>query len=249
LRSLIDNQQDKNSPNYHRWVTPEEFGARFGPADSDIAAVTNWLTASGFEVTQVSRGRTVIEFSGTAGLVKQVFRTAIHKFVFEGEEHWANVNDPAIPTALAPVVTGVNSLHNFEKKAQNKFLGTYSQESKQLSSPAPNFTFNGGCTPPIGNCYALVPYDFATIYDLLPLWNAATPINGTGQTIAIVGRTAIDQTDSPTFWNLFGLDGGCSQPTLVITPNGPMPDINGDELEADIDIQWSGAAADATIAS
>jgi hypothetical protein len=243
LRSLIDNQQDKNSPNYHRWVTPEEFGTRFGASDYDIAAVTNWLIASGFEVSQVSQGRTAIEFSGTAGLVKQAFGTAIHKFVVKGEEHWANVNDPSIPSALAPVVAGLDSLHNFQKKAQNKFIGTYSEKSKQLTSPQPDFTFPGGCTQS-GNCYALVPYDFATIYDLLPLWNATPKINGTGQTIAIVGRTGIDPTDPPTFWNLFGLDGvHAPQPTLVITPNGPMPDINGDEAEADIDIQWSGAAA------
>ncbi len=245
LHSLLDDQQDKNSSSYHQWLTPEEFGARFGPADPDIAAVTNWLTASGFEVTQVSNGRTVIEFSGTAGLVKQAFGTAIHKFVVKGEEHWANLNDPSIPTALAPVVAGVDSLHNFLKKAQNKFVGTYSEKSKQLTSPQPEFTFNGGCTPDANNCFAVAPYDFATIYDLLPLWNASpTPINGTGQTIAIVGRTDIDPTDATTFWSLFGLDGvHAPQPTLVITPNGPNPGVNSDESEADIDVQWSGAAA------
>src|SRR5882724_1587131 len=110
LRALIDDQQDKNSPSYHQWLTPEEFGARFGPADSDVTAVINWLTASGFEVTQVSKGRTVIEFSGTAGLVKQAFGTAIHRFAVKGEEHWANVSDPYIPTALAPIVAGLDSL-------------------------------------------------------------------------------------------------------------------------------------------
>jgi hypothetical protein len=148
-------------------------------------------------VTQVSKGRTVIEFSGTAGLVRQAFGTAIHRFAVKGEEHWANVSDPYIPTALAPIVAGLDSLHNFEKKAQNKFLGTYSEKSKQLTSPVPNFTFNGGCTPPIGNCYALVPYDFATIYDLLPLWNAATPINGTGQ-ISSAARLSIPRTLQPS---------------------------------------------------
>lgn len=243
LRSFIDNQQDKNSRSYHQWMTPDEFGARFGPSDYDVNAVTNWLVANGFEVTQVSKGRTVVEFSGTAGLVKQAFGTAIHRFVVKGEEHWANVNDPSIPSALVPVVSGLNSLHSFKKKAQNTFVGTYSAKSKRLTSPQPDFTFNGGCTNN-GNCYGVVPYDFATIYDLLPLWNATPKINGTGQTIAIVGRTAIDPTDPPTFWNLFGLDGvHAPQPALVITPNGPMPDINGDEAEADIDIQWSGAAA------
>ncbi|MBZ5547645.1 MAG: Ig-like domain repeat protein [Acidobacteriia bacterium] len=245
LRRLIEYQQYKKSPDYHRWLTPEQFGARFGPADSDIAAVTNWLQASGFQVAQVSKGRTVIEFSGTAGLVKQAFGAAIHSFVVNGEQHWANVSDPSIPAALAPVVAGVNSLHNFLKKPQNRFLGTYSQKSKRVSSPAPGFTFLGGCVVDLtGNCYALVPYDFATIYNLLPLWNAPTPINGTGQTIAIVGRTDINPADASTFWTLFGLDGvNAPQPTLTITYNGSNPGVNGDESEADIDTQWSGAAA------
>jgi len=246
LRGLIENQQNKNSSSYHQWLTPAQFGAQFGPADSDIAAVSNWLTASGFQITQVSNGRTVIEFNGTAGQVKQAFGTAIHKYVVKGEPHWANAADPSIPTALTPVVAGFDSLHNFLKQAQNIHVGKYSQETKQVDAAGPNFTF-AGCG---ASCYGLVPYDFATIYDVLPLWSAATPINGTGQTIAIVGRTDINPADATTFWSLSGLDGThAPQPTLTITTNGPDPGFTGDEAEADIDTQWSGAVAPgATIA-
>ena len=245
LRRLIENQQYKKSSSYHQWLTPEEFGARFGPADSDIAAVTNWLQQSGFQIAQVSKGRTVIEFSGTAGQVKQAFGTAIHQFDVKGEQHWANVSDPSIPTALARVVVGLDSLHNFLKKAHNSYVGTYSEKTKQLTSPAPGFTTTTLCPPRESICYAVSPYDFATIYNLLPLWNATpTPINGTGETIAIVGRTDINPADATTFWSLFGLDGThAPQPTLVITTNGPDPGFTGDESEADIDTQWSGAAA------
>ncbi|MBZ5656925.1 MAG: Ig-like domain repeat protein [Acidobacteriia bacterium] len=245
LRRLIENQQYKKSPDYHRWLTPEQFGARFGPADSDIAAVTNWLQASGFQVAQVSKGRTVIEFSGTAGLVKQAFGTAIHKFVVKGEEHWANVSNPSIPTALAPVVAGVNSLHNFLKKPQNRFAGTFSKDRKtgQVKPVNPQFTFPGGCFPVGQDCNAVGPYDFATIYDVLPLWNAGT--NGTGQTIAIVGRTNVNPQDATDFWNLFGLTVPANKVNIIL--NGPDPGINGDEGEADIDIQWSGAVAPGAI--
>ena len=243
MRRLIENQQYKKSSSYHQWLTPVEFGAQFGPAESDIAAVTNWLQASGFQVSPVSNGRTVIEFSGTAGQVKQAFGTAIHKYVVKGEEHWANVSNPSIPTALAPVIAGVNSLNGFPRKAQNIYVGTYSEKTKQLTSPNPEFTL--ACGP--GNadtCYALGPYDFATIYDVLPLWTAAPPINGTGQTIAIVGDSDINKDDAPAFWSLFGLDGvHAPQPTLNIIYNGPNPGFNGDESEADIDTQWSGAVA------
>ena len=84
LRKLLDQQQFKASPSYHMWLTPEQFGEQFGPADADIQAVTDWLTSQGFEVSRVAAGRTVIEFSGTAGAVRQAFHTEIHKFAVEG---------------------------------------------------------------------------------------------------------------------------------------------------------------------
>src|SRR5215470_4981819 len=203
LRSLIENQQNKASSSYHKWLTPEEFGQRFGISDSDLAAVTSWLQVSGFTVNRISKGRTVIEFDGTAGLVKQAFGTSIHKYVINGEEHWANSTNPSIPRALAPVMVGVNSLHDFRKKAQNVYLGRYSAKTKQLQRSFPSFTFSPDGT----TFYGLGPYDFATIYNLLPLWTASPAIDGTDVRIAIVGRTDIDPTDADDFWNMFGLDG------------------------------------------
>src|SRR5215472_656675 len=234
LRKLLDDQQDKNSTNYHKWMTPEQFGAQFGPTDADIQTITSWLRSHGFQVG-TTKGRTVLEFSGSASQVQQAFHTTIHKYLVNGEQHWANASDPSIPKALAPAVVGIDSLHDFPRKATNTFVGTYSEETKQLNSALPNYTISG-CGQ---SCYAVVPYDFAAIYDVLPLWNAG--INGTGQTIAIVGRTNINQADPITFWSLFGLS--VPQNKLTVTLNGPDPGINGDEGEADIDIQWSGAVA------
>ena len=103
LRRLIENQQYKKSSSYRQWLTPQQFGAQFGPADSDLAAVVSWLTASGFEVTQISNGRNIIEFNGTAGQVKQAFGTALHKYVVNGEEHLANSTNPSIQIGRAHV--------------------------------------------------------------------------------------------------------------------------------------------------
>ena len=235
FEQLLDDLQNKNSPNYHQWLTPEQFGQQFGPTDTDLQTITLWLQSHGFQVGS-TKGRTVLEFSGSASQVQEAFHTTIHKYLVNGEQHWANAGDPSIPTALTPAVAGVASLNNFEKKAMNRFVGTYSEKTRALVPAEPNFTF-GGC--PGGDCYAIVPYDFAAIYDVAPLWTNG--INGTGQTIAIVGRTNINPNDATTFWQLFGLTVPANK--LQVTLNGPDPGINGDEAEADIDIQWSGAVA------
>src|SRR5947207_9257502 len=123
LRRLLDEQQVKSSPSYHKWLTPSQFGERFGPADSDVQAVTDWLTTQGFEVHRVGAGRTVIEFSGPAGLVRQALRTEIHQYLVQGKEHWANASNPEIPAALAPVVAGIASLNNFPRRFPYRRLG------------------------------------------------------------------------------------------------------------------------------
>jgi hypothetical protein len=261
LRKLLDEQQIKSSPNYHMWLTPEQFGEQFGPADADIQAVTDWLTSQGFQVNRVATGRTVIEFSGTAGAVRQAFHTEIHKFVVNGAEHWANASDPQIPAALAPVVAGFASLNNFPRKPMHRGLGAFSR-SKATGKVKPLFTFPVTCPPPNTNetCYvpAVGPGDFATIYNVSPLYSAGT--DGTGQTIAIVAQTNINIQDVADFRSMFGLpalsaqsNSLCQSPQTTpqvpvnICLNGPDPGIleaTGDEGESDLDVQWSGAVAE-----
>jgi len=235
LRQLLDDQQVKSSPRFHQWLIPEDFGQQFGPADSDLQAVTDWLTSQGFESPKVSAGRTIVEFSGTAGLVRQVLGTEIHRFRVNGEDHWANTSDPRIPTALAPVVAGFASLNNFPRHPMVRELGTFSR-SKLTGEVRPLFTYSllSG-----GDLFVVGPADFATIYNVLPLWNAAAPTDGTGQTIAVVGETNINLQDVADFRAMFGLPPNV--PNIIL--NGPDPGIINDEIEADLDVQWSGAVA------
>jgi len=127
LRKLLDDQQDKASPSYHKWLTPAEFGNQFGPADIDIQTITYWLQSHGFEVG-TTRGRTALEFSGSAIQVQEAFHTTIHKHIVNGEQHWANSSDPQIPTALTPAVAGVASLNNFPRKPMDRFVGRFSRD-------------------------------------------------------------------------------------------------------------------------
>jgi hypothetical protein len=236
LRQLLDDQQVKSSPRFHQWLTPEQFGQRFGPVDSDLQAVTGWLTSQGFQVAKISAGRTAIEFSGTAGLVRQVLGTEIHRFRVNGKDHWANTSDPQIPAALAPVVAGFASLNNFPRKPLYQRLGTFSR-SKATGEVQPLFTYPPACSAYCDQYFAVGPTDFATIYNVAPLWTAGT--DGTGQTIAVAGETDINPQDVADFRTMFGLPPNV--PNIIL--NGPDPGINDEETEGDVDVQWSGAVA------
>jgi subtilase family serine protease len=231
LRKLLDDQQDKNSPHYHKWVSPEQFGAQFGPTDADMQMITSWLQSHGFQVGS-SKGRTVLEFSGSASQVQEAFHTSIHKYVVNGDQHWANANDPSVPAALAPAVAGIKTLHNFLKKPMVHIAEKY-VPAKFVPKSRPEFTSGTGL-------HALTPSDYQTIYNVTPAFNRG--VTGLGVTIAVVARSNLfnQGQDVSDFRNVFGGGNG-----LTIVLNGPDPgDIGGnDELEATLDASWSGALA------
>src|SRR5580658_2328793 len=177
VRKLLDDQQDKASPNYHKWLTPEQYGQQFGPTDADLQTITAWLQSHGFQVGS-TKGRTVLELSGTAGQVQEAFHTTIHKYIVNGEQHWANASDPQIPTALTPAVAGVLTLHNFLKRPM-LHMPEKPTAAKLLKGKKPEITLSDGT-------HALGPYDYATIYKS-PAFTGA--ITGSGVTIAVVGRS------------------------------------------------------------
>ncbi|HKW16937.1 MAG TPA: Ig-like domain repeat protein [Terriglobales bacterium] len=232
LMTTLDNQHDKLSPQFHHWLTPDEFGAEFGPSNQDLQTVTGWLQSHAFQINRVSHGRSVIEFSGVEAQVEEAFHTAIHKYSIDGEEHWANVSDPQIPTALVPAVAGIWSLHNFLKKP-NVRISPEKLTVKYTAGKQPDTTF------PDGN-HALSPADYATIYNISPVYSSG---NLGGGKIAVVARSDLfgGGVDVSDFWSDFGVPGGI----LRVINDGPDPgDLGGeDEAEATLDASWSGAIA------
>ena len=226
LRKLLDDQQDKASANYHKWLTPDEFGIQFGPSDQDVQLVTGWLQSHGFQVNRITHGRSVIEFSGVEAQVEAALHTQIHKYLVNGEEHWANGNDPQIPAALAPAVAGVWTLHDFRKKPQ-LVIASQQVSASTVRGGKPQFTSSSGA-------HALVPADFYKIYNVNPQF-------GGGPSIAIVGRSNINVQDV-IYFHYWTYD-QVPSPNVVI--NGPDPgDLGGpEEVEAVLDTTWSGAVA------
>jgi hypothetical protein len=239
LQQFLVDLQDKSSPNYHQWLTPDAFGRQFGPSDQDMQTVTSWLESHGFQVTNVTKGRTTIEFSGTVGQVSDAFHTQIHKYSVQGEEHWANASDPQIPSALTPVVAGVATLHNFVKKSHLKNAGMTGHGLLKAGAK-PAITFNGGD-------HGIAPADFAKIYNVPNVYNGGTT-NGDGITVAVVARSNINVSDVQDFRTLFGVPNTFTSSNIVL--NGPDPGNlgGGEEFEAVLDATWStGAAPNAVV--
>src|SRR5467141_2828875 len=156
LSKFMDEQLSKDSPSFRKWLTPEQFGKQFGPADADIQTVTDWLTHQGFHDLKVGAGRTGIECSGNAGQVRNAFHAEIHRFNANGESRQANMGDPQIPAALAPVVAGIVSLHNFPRQSMKHIAGAFTRTADGI---VPQFTTSGGH-------FVVGPADFAKIYNI-----------------------------------------------------------------------------------
>lgn len=207
LQELMQGQLSKNSPNFHEWLTPQQFGQQFGLADADMEVVESWLAAHGFHDIKPANGRTAIEFSGSVRQVREAFQTEIHHFLVHGELHQANVGDPQIPAALAPAVVGIASLNNFTSKSMRHEVGAFTKTTD--GTIVPQFTGANG------EFYALGPADFTKIY------NVPSSLNGTGSKIAIVGVSDINVQDVSDFRSLFALP--ANPPNVVY--NGPDPGV------------------------
>lgn len=235
LERLLAEQQDPASPRFHRWLTPAEFGAEFGLGDEDVERVAAWLRGQGFAVDEVAAGRGWMYVSGTAGQVERAFATEMRDYRVAGELHHANAVAPSIPRALSGLVRGIVSLHDFP------LTSTLSQ-SRGAAGRGGLAPAGGGAAPadngPDG-AHLLAPADLATIYHLGPLY--ASWIDGTGQSIAVTGRTDIKLADVQAFRANFGLPP--NDPVFV--HNGPDPGIINfyDEGESDLDVEWAGALA------
>ena len=215
LEELLREQQIPTSPNYHRWLTPEQFGERFGLNRGDIAKITAWLESEGFQVEETARARNWVAFSGTAGQAARTFRTKIHRYEIADETHFANSSEVSIPASLQGAIGGIYGLNDFHPKSKG----------------------GANVAATIGS-HAMTPSDFATIYDVNPLYAAG--IDGTGVSIAIMGLSEITINDYRSFRKMFNLPAVDPQMVLVGQSPGTVQGWNGEGL---LDLEWAGAVA------
>ena len=221
LRELLAAQQNKASPLYRQWLTPETFAARFGVAAEDIATTESWLVSRGFRVESVARSRDRITFSGTAAQMQTAFGAELHHYRADGELHFAPASDLSLPAELASVTSAVLHLSDFRPKPNVRVQ----------SRPHPNYTSFPAQTHYLG------PKDIATMYNLNGIYQQQYIGNG-AQKLAIVGQSFVDLALGVNYFQ-----GNLSQAntiSTVLVPGSGVEAISpGDEGESEIDLEYS----------
>jgi uncharacterized membrane protein len=231
LDQLIEALHDSSSPEFHQWLTGMELGERFGVARQGRVTIEKWLSSHGLKINVDYPNGMFIDFSGTAAQIQDAFHTGIHHLDVKGEKHIANMTDPRIPAALAPVIAGVVSLNDFRPHPAIRARTAY--------TVAENGAEN----------YLVVPGDLATIYDLNPLFGEG--ISGQGQTIVVIEDTDVYSADDWTsFRSTFGLSSYTDGSFTQIHPAPPSgsnncsdPGAIGGDTEASLDAEYASASA------
>lgn len=234
LQQFLRDAHTLGSPSYHKWITPEEFGARFGARDEDVQQLQSWLQSHGFSVARLTKSKRFLEFSGTAAQVRDALHAEIHQYELSGNLYYSVSADVSIPEALAPLIRGFAPLNTFPLTSyvHTAGKGTLSPSTRRVQ---PDFTTT---TSTGSTFYALAPEDFATQYDLGPVYQAGT--NGTGTTIGILGASNLNLPVVDAFRKLYGLPGDNTQ--VVIDGEDPGVGLSPN-VEGFLDVEVSGAVA------
>ncbi|HEY1497993.1 MAG TPA: FG-GAP-like repeat-containing protein [Acidobacteriaceae bacterium] len=261
LDSLIERQQQPTAPEYHHWLTPTEFGARFGASPQDIAKLSTWLQSHGFQVRSVLNNASMIDFAGSAGQVRQAFHTQLHYVGIRGGKYPALKQDPQIPAALAAVVSGIEGLNKIPPQT-NHTEPRQSSYEKDTHSWHVNTGSADTALPAYldgnGN-YAVTPQDLYTIYKVNPVFTGGNL--GATATVAVIEESDIEYGtvdsgtgvasggDVATFRSTFGVPGTLNMHVYhgygSVTCNAPGidPNGNGEDGEASLDAEWANATA------
>ena len=235
--AYVEGLTQGKSPNFHQWLAPGAVGERYGLSEFDLRRIERWLESHRIRVNFVYPNRVVMDISANAHEMREAFRVEIHNLEVRGEKHFANMNDPEIPEALAPAIVGIVSIHDFKPHPMFR------------PRVRPAFTdLNGD--------YAVVPADLAVIYNENPLFSQG--ITGAGQTIVVAEDSdpynapsgTVNPADWLSFVNEFKLAGYGGSVT-VTNPNVSGQPVNctdpstvtGTDPEVSLDMEYATAAA------
>jgi subtilase family serine protease len=266
LNAEISALYNKNSSQYHKWLTTGQFDARYAPTPAAQQAVAKYLGSAGLKVVP-SGSPYLIRATGSSAQVSSTFRTSLSMFKgSQGTKYFANSTPVYLPTSIAGLATGVVGLTNTVRDAEhaqrphvNNVLRAHdhasSTNSCETGYPTPQQLFNnivGGQPLALGygggpGCSGLTPSQTTSLYDA-PERGASS--KGAGVNLAVFELSAYQHSDINTWTHQFygagytaplvdvNVDGG---PLAPVCPTGDQcpPDINGysGDIEVDADIE------------
>ena len=260
LDYLIARQQERTAPEYHKWLTPKQFGARFGAHPNDIAKLSSWLQSHGMEVRSVLNNASMLDFAATAGQIRETFHTEMHYFNVAGGKYAANAAEPQIPAALSPVVAGIQGMVKIPQQSSETPIGSTTYDKDTNSWHRVNASTTGLLKPDfrLGTSteFYVAPQDLYTIYNINPILSGGNLAQTA--TVAVVEQNdfaygTVNSTtgaatggDVATFRSTFGVQGTLNMHvyhgygTVTCTDPGI---IAADGAQAVISAEWANATA------
>ncbi len=223
LHALINAQNDKHSPLYHQYITPQQFAARFAPSQASVDSVVSFLRSQGLTVKSVSANRLIIKADGTVATVEQAFNVHISNYTLKGRTVYAPSNEPSVPSSLSRLILNIGGLDNASTPHRISSL-------VPKKAPMPNTGPGGGYTPS----------ELRKAYDMNSLLSVA---DGTGQTVAIAELDGYIPSDINTYLSHYGLGSPKYSNVLLDGATGAPDEDQGGAIEVELDMEVMSAIA------
>jgi len=197
-------QYTPSSPLYRKWLTPEQYGEKFGASPQDVQAVVAYAKSQGFTVTKVWPNNSFVAADATVSQTEAAFNTRIAGFnrpaylVAQGEPatFFAPSATPSVPASIASKISFIGGLSN---------IGTLHHGGLKLAPGAKPISMIGVASPKTPYTDPLSPAQLSKVYDIDRLHNLGA--QGDGQTIAIFSPTFRYPLDITVFAASYGIQG------------------------------------------
>jgi uncharacterized repeat protein (TIGR01451 family) len=224
LGDLLGQMYDPSSPNFHHYLSPEQFTAQFGPSADDYEMIKNFARVYGLTITETYSNRMVLDVRGRVSDVERAFQVSLQTYHHpsENRDFYAPDREPTISTAL-PIIN-IEGLDNYRKPHPHYVFKPTVSNGKSKA-----FTGSGPSQSYIGN-------DFRNAY--VP----GTSLNGSGQTAALVEFDGYLASDISEYESQAGRASIPLQNVLIDGFNGVPVDPNA-VVEVSLDIEMLVAIA------
>ncbi len=223
LNSLLASLYDPQSPQYHQYLTPDQFEALFAPAPDQAQQVVSYLQSAGMTVTSIAPNNLLIDATASVAQADSAFSTTINNYQLGSQVFYANATPPVVPAAISSLITSIGGLDNSTK---------YQPLYRHIAGKGHLAKLANGPT----NGYA--PKDLTSAYDSTPLQSAG--LLGDNQTIALFELDGYQSSDVAQYFANYGIATPSISNVLVDNFSGTA---GQGAIEVELDIEVVGALA------